>query len=128
MKSINAMCLVFLSISAGCAGEVVDDPPVESTKQELRPIGGGGDGCESTLASCMNKGGDTDTCWNAYWRCISNRGRLNSVEVAPEESEGLSAPGMQTGATAAALAKVPFCLPGEKVKCTLGPPPVCHCE
>jgi hypothetical protein len=23
---------------------------------------------------------------------------------------------------------VPFCLPGEKRVCTLGPPPVCHCE
>jgi len=21
-----------------------------------------------------------------------------------------------------------FCLPGEKLVCTLGPPPVCHCE
>jgi hypothetical protein len=21
-----------------------------------------------------------------------------------------------------------YCLPGEVVKCTLGPPPVCHCE
>ena len=59
MKSINAMCLVFLSIAAGCAGEVVDDPPVESTKQELRAGGAGGDSCESTLASCMNHGGDT---------------------------------------------------------------------
>jgi hypothetical protein len=24
--------------------------------------------------------------------------------------------------------QVPFCPEGEKVKCTLGPPPVCHCE
>lgn len=24
--------------------------------------------------------------------------------------------------------RVPFCLPGERVVCTLGPPPVCHCE
>ena len=23
---------------------------------------------------------------------------------------------------------VDFCLPGEKLVCTLGPPPVCHCE
>jgi hypothetical protein len=27
-----------------------------------------------------------------------------------------------------ARARVPFCPEGEKVKCTLGPPPVCHCE
>jgi hypothetical protein len=26
------------------------------------------------------------------------------------------------------LPRVPFCPPGEKVVCTLGPPPVCHCE
>ena len=26
------------------------------------------------------------------------------------------------------LPRVPFCLPGEKVVCSLGPPPVCHCE
>lgn len=24
--------------------------------------------------------------------------------------------------------RVAFCLPGEKRVCTLGPPPVCHCE
>lgn len=24
--------------------------------------------------------------------------------------------------------RTPFCLPGEKRVCTLGPPPVCHCE
>jgi hypothetical protein len=30
--------------------------------------------------------------------------------------------------TSALTAKVPFCLPGEKRVCTLGPPPVCHCE
>jgi hypothetical protein len=29
---------------------------------------------------------------------------------------------------AQSVSRVPFCLPGEKVKCTLGPPPVCHCE
>ena len=23
--------------------------------------------------------------------------------------------------------RTPFCLPGEKVSCTLGPPPVCRC-
>jgi hypothetical protein len=27
--------------------------------------------CEAALAACMNGGGDSDTCWNAYWRCIS---------------------------------------------------------
>ena len=27
--------------------------------------------CEAALAACMNAGGDTDRCWNAYWRCIS---------------------------------------------------------
>jgi hypothetical protein len=27
--------------------------------------------CEAILAACMNNGGDSDACWNAYWRCIS---------------------------------------------------------
>jgi len=27
--------------------------------------------CEAELAGCMNGGGDSDACWNAYWRCIS---------------------------------------------------------
>ena len=27
--------------------------------------------CEAALAGCMNGGGDSDACWNAYWRCIS---------------------------------------------------------
>jgi hypothetical protein len=27
-----------------------------------------------------------------------------------------------------APARTPFCLPGEKVVCTLGPPPVCSCQ
>jgi hypothetical protein len=31
-------------------------------------------------------------------------------------------------APAQSVSRVPFCLPGEKVHCTLGPPPVCHCE
>jgi hypothetical protein len=29
-----------------------------------------------------------------------------------------------TGATS----RAPICPEGEKLKCTLGPPPVCHCE
>ena len=36
----------------------------------MRP-GGGLGACEAALAACMNAGGDSDTCWNAYWRCIS---------------------------------------------------------
>src|SRR5436305_3386476 len=32
------------------------------------------------------------------------------------------------GGVATFLGRVPFCLPGEKRVCTLGPPPVCHCE
>jgi hypothetical protein len=35
------------------------------TKPAMRPIGD----CEKALANCMNKGGDPDACWNAYWRC-----------------------------------------------------------
>ena len=36
---------------------------------------------------------------------------------------------MVMASSASALtARVPFCLPGEKRVCTLGPPPVCHCE
>jgi hypothetical protein len=27
--------------------------------------------CEAALAACMNNGGNSDACWNAYWRCIS---------------------------------------------------------
>lgn len=26
------------------------------------------------------------------------------------------------------MSRVPFCPPGEKVVCTLGPPPVCSCQ
>ena len=32
----------------------------------LRPSLGA---CERALAACMNAGGNSDTCWNAYWRC-----------------------------------------------------------
>jgi len=35
---------------------------------------------------------------------------------------------LQTGSGAISGTKVPFCLPGERKVCTLGPPPVCHCE
>jgi hypothetical protein len=38
------------------------------------------------------------------------------------------APTEPTGNENAELSLVPFCLPGEKRVCTLGPPPVCHCE
>ena len=27
--------------------------------------------CEQRLADCMNAGGDSNACWNAYWRCSS---------------------------------------------------------
>jgi hypothetical protein len=33
-----------------------------------------------------------------------------------------------TNRPAFARSRVDFCLPGEKRVCTLGPPPVCHCE
>lgn len=46
----------------------------------------------------------------------------------PGSSEGAVA-GAATAIDAEAMPRrVPFCLPGEKVVCTLGPPPVCHCE
>jgi hypothetical protein len=38
-----------------------------------------------------------------------------------------SDPGEPTGNDHEALSAVPFCLPGEKRVCTLGPPPVCYC-
>jgi hypothetical protein len=34
---------------------------------------------------------------------------------------------VMASSASAVTAKTPFCLPGEKVVCTLGPPPVCHC-
>jgi hypothetical protein len=46
----------------------------------------------------------------------------------PETSEGaLVEAATETNAEAMPLS-VPICPPGEKLKCTLGPPPVCHCE
>jgi len=48
----------------------------------------------------------------------------------PDESEGAAVPPPVNEATTVKpeMSRVPFCLPGEKVVCTLGPPPVCHCE
>jgi len=42
-------------------------PAKVSQETSMRPIGS----CEAALAACMNRGGDSDTCWNAYWACIS---------------------------------------------------------
>jgi hypothetical protein len=49
-------------------------------------------------------------------------------DAAPEEGDDVSAEQTKTADVEVAAKKVPFCLPGEKVVCTLGPPPVCHCE
>ena len=48
----------------------------------------------------------------------------------PEEGENTVAPPPINEATTVKpeATRVSFCLPGEKVVCTLGPPPVCHCE
>jgi hypothetical protein len=47
----------------------------------------------------------------------------------PEEGEGVVAPPVNEATTVKPEAsRGTFCLPGEKVVCTLGPPPVCHCE
>jgi hypothetical protein len=56
--------------------------------------------------------------------------------AAPDGSEsteeGQAADTKQSGARSSPNERIgggtPFCLPGEKVVCTLGPPPVCHCE
>ena len=34
---------------------------------------------------------------------------------------------MMASSAFAVTTRTPFCLPGEKVVCTLGPPPVCRC-
>ena len=50
-----------------------------------------------------------------------------SDHITVEESEGVWVATLQTEADTTP-ARRPFCPDGEKVKCTLGPPPVCHCE
>jgi hypothetical protein len=51
-----------LAASAGLTGRCE-----VSASAERRPIGS----CEKTLADCLNGGGDSTACWNAYWRCTS---------------------------------------------------------
>ncbi|KYF46697.1 hypothetical protein BE08_08580 [Sorangium cellulosum] len=48
--------------------------------------------------------------------------------AAPGSSEGAVVEAVTEIDARATKRPVPFCLPGEKVVCTLGPPPVCHCE
>ncbi|HEX6738982.1 MAG TPA: hypothetical protein VF310_11955 [Vicinamibacteria bacterium] len=63
----RALALAVLAacfVSAPARSSVAAAAP---TLPQMRPIGD----CEGRLAACMNGGGDTDTCWNAYWRCIS---------------------------------------------------------
>lgn len=53
--------------------------------------------------------------------CAAETNEQPSEEAAPEKTQE----------TTEAIGKVgggSFCLPGEKLVCTLGPPPVCHCE
>jgi hypothetical protein len=38
----------------------------EVADASLRPSLGA---CEKALAACLNRGGDSEACWNAYWRC-----------------------------------------------------------
>lgn len=50
--------------------------------------------------------------------------------TAPDPDEGAGASTEEVGTTTSelrALDPSKYCLPGEVVKCTLGPPPVCRC-
>jgi hypothetical protein len=49
-----------------------------------------------------------------------------SHQITVEESDGVLVATLQTEADITSAR--PICPDGEKVKCTLGPPPVCHCE
>ena len=116
MKALTAIpFLVFFALT-GCGGGPVDGPEPESKQEdvgtaasELRA------NCEGALASCMNHGGGTDACWNAYWRCSG--GNASSVNASQAAGQGKIQP-----------ERAPICLEGEKLHCTLGPPPVCSCQ
>jgi hypothetical protein len=53
---------------------------------------------------------------------------LAANHTMPRESTGAVVEKTRETDSEAKPARVPFCLPGEKRVCTLGPPPVCHCE
>ena len=50
-----------------------------------------------------------------------------SDHVTVEENDGVLIATLRAEADIAP-ARAPICPDGEKLKCTLGPPPVCHCE
>jgi hypothetical protein len=63
----HSIVLSVLSASLFLSPVVPQAGQCSAAPELARPIGR----CEAALAACMNSGGDTDACWNAYWRCIS---------------------------------------------------------
>lgn len=57
--------------------------------------------------------------------CVQTASAIKEVTVA--EDDGAFVETTQTEDTRTP-ARAPICPDGEKLKCTLGPPPVCHCE
>ncbi len=58
---------------------------------------------------------------------LAHLGCAAEATMPPDEGENVAAERTEEGQEIKAL-RGTFCLPGEKVSCTLGPPPVCHCE
>jgi hypothetical protein len=68
--------LVPVNADQGTGASVLEQSAALTTRCDVSPAetmrpGGGLGPCEAALAACMNGGGSSDACWNAYWRCIS---------------------------------------------------------
>jgi hypothetical protein len=54
--------------------------------------------------------------------------QLAADHTGSEESEGAVIEKTKETEAEALPMRMPFCLPGERLRCSLGPPPVCWCE
>ncbi|HEU4411971.1 MAG TPA: hypothetical protein VFS43_42410 [Polyangiaceae bacterium] len=51
-----------------------------------------------------------------------------AADAAPDEGDDASVEPTKGAEADVSAQAAPFCLPGEKLVCTLGPPPVCSCQ
>ena len=116
------------------AGNPAGAAEVENPRAAQRQSGGTGDtksksDLENDGYTCRALEGTTLTlCWkngSPGYSCDPQGRCIQDARTAPDSPFGQLP---DIAVEAELVAKTPFCLPGEKRVCKLGPPPVCTCE
>lgn len=128
LMGVLALGLVF----AGCGVGPDQDPLPISSREGALDNGGYTTRDVCTACGCVASDVACDCGMPPSQKkldCISNGGPVTNPTLGSAASAGATLSGASGSISTTMLpgTKVPFCLPGEVVHCTLGPPPVCTC-